>query len=199
MPRFPTTALLLATLGLAACGKPDRVEITQSRARFTSEPAPKLDVPYALAFPTADQFRWITPEGWKVLPAAQFRDANLAFGPNGEGECYVSILGASSEEGNINRWRAQMNLSPLPEAEIEALPKKNIFGREAKFVDFSGTYAGAGGAAPKENYRLLGVVRSERDATITVKMTGPAELVAANAANFDAFLDSLMLTPSLPR
>ncbi len=39
-------------------------------------------------------------------------------------------------------------------------------------------------------------VRAEGDVTLTVKMTGPADLIAGQTANFDAFIASLQLTPS---
>ena len=82
---------------------------------------------------------------------------------------------------------------------MPALPRKDIFSRPAAFVDLTGTYTGAGGATPKENTRLLGLVRAEGDVTLTVKMTGPADLVAAESAHFDAFIASLRLTPAYPQ
>jgi len=201
MPSHPPAlalALALATLAagtLVACRQPERVEITHSRPRHTTEPAPRLDVPLTDSLPSAQRYRWSLPPGWIEKPATQFREANFAFGPNLEGECYLSQT-QGSERDNLNRWRQQMGLPDLTEEEVAALPRKNIFGFPGAFIDLTGTYTGAGGAAPVADTRVLGLVRAERDLTLTVKMTGPAELVAGHAAHFDDFVASLRLTPS---
>jgi hypothetical protein len=92
-----------------------------------------------------------------------------------------------------------MALPPITEEDVAALPRKDLFGRPAAFVDLTGTYTGAGDAAPRENWRLAGVVRAQADVTLTVKMTGPADLVGRELANLDAFLASLRLTVDYPR
>lgn len=194
-PHSPILALLAAATLPAACRPADRVEITQSRPRHTTEKAPRLDVPLADSLPSAQAYRWALPPGWVEKPATQFREANFAFGPSGEGECYLS-RSQGSELENINRWRQQLAQPPITESELAALPRKTIFGVPAVFIDLTGTYTGAGGASPVADTRLLGLVRAERDLTITVKMTGPAALVAGQTANFDAFVASLQLTPS---
>jgi hypothetical protein len=191
-----TLGLLALTAGLLpSCQPADRLEITQSRPRYTSEKPPRLDVPLADSLPSAEQFRWALPPDWVEKPATQFREVNFAFGPAGEGECYLSRTQGSELE-NINRWRQQMAQPPLTEEQLAALPRKNIFGLPATFLDLTGTYSGAGGAEPVTDTRLLGVVRAERDLTITVKMTGPAALIGAHAGNFDAFVASLQITPA---
>lgn len=191
--------LTLAAVAMAAaatsCRPADRVEITRSRPRHSTEPAPRLDVALADSLPSFQQYRWARPAGWTEKPATQFRQANFAFGPNLEGECYLS-LSQGSEVENLNRWRQQMAQPALTEDEVAALPRKEIFGRPAAFIDLTGTYTGAGGASPTDATRLLGLVRAEGDVTITVKMTGPAAVVAEHAANFDAFVASLRLTPA---
>lgn len=92
-----------------------------------------------------------------------------------------------------------MGQPPLTDEQIAGLPVKTLFGRPGRFVDLTGTYAGAMGAAPKSDYRLLGLVVSESDTTLTVKMTGPQSLVEAETANFDAVCASLRLAPGYPK
>jgi len=193
-------AILLSGLtgGLISCGKPERIEISESRTPHTSEETPKLDVPYAESLPANDGYRWKLPAGWKEKPATQFRRANFAFGPNDAGECYLSLTQGSDAE-NINRWRGQMGLPELSEEQVLGLPTKEMFGRPAVFVDLSGTYSGAAGAPPQENTRLLGLVRAENSVTLTIKMTGPADLIAQEAGRFEEFATSLQLTPAFPR
>ena len=126
------------------------------------------------ACPRPRPYRWALPAGWVEKPASQFREVNFAFGPAGEGECYIS-RSQGSELDNVNRWRQQMAQPPLTEEELAGLPRRTMFGCPAVLLDLTGTYTGAGGASPTAGTRLLGLVRAERDLTLTVKMTGPAE------------------------
>jgi hypothetical protein len=176
-----------------ACGKADRIEITESRPRHVSEKKPQLDVPYDQSFPPSEGYRWKLPLGWTERPPDQFRRTNLVFGPKLEGECYVSIVGGSALD-NLNRWRTQMGQPPMTDEEVAALPHKDVLGRPAAVIDMTSSYSGAGGADPKPNWRLVGAVRVAADGTVTVKMTGPAELVAKELPNFDAFLASMRKT-----
>lgn len=185
----------LAAVSFTACGPGDRVEITETRPRHTSEKSPRLDVSYEDSFPSMDSYRWTLPAGWKERPATQFRNANFSFGPQDEGECYLT-LASGSELENLNRWRKQMDQPDLTEEQLLAMPRKDIFGRPALFIDLSGSYAGMASGETKENWRLLGVIREEGQVTITVKMTGPADLIAQEAGRFDEFISSLRLTPS---
>jgi hypothetical protein len=194
LARGASNASLILTAAMAiACGKADRIEITESRPRHVSEKKPQLDVPYDQSFPSSERYRWKLPAGWIERPPDQFRRTNLAFGPSLEGECYVSIVNGSDID-NLNRWRMQMGQRPLTDEEVATLPHKDLFGRPAAVVDITGTYSGAGGATPKSNWRLVGAVQAAADGTVTVKMTGPPELVAKELPNFDAFLASLRLT-----
>jgi hypothetical protein len=190
--------LLLTAALLASCGDGDRVEISESRPRHAGERPPALDVPIADSLPAPDGYRWKLPQGWTEQPPNQFRRTNFSFGPNAEGECYLSLV-QGSETDNINRWRNQMSLPPLSEEEVAALPRKDLFERPAAFIDLTGTYTGMSDSSPRENWRLAGVIRAQADVTLTVKMTGPADLVGRELANFDAFLASLRLTVDYPR
>ncbi len=192
----PSAPLLLAlSLVAASCHKADRVEITETRPRHSTEGAEKdkIDVPLDSSLPSADGYRWKLPAGWKEGAASQFRQLNFSFGPNGEGECYLSRV-QGSEADNIRRWCKQMAQPELTDEQVSALPLKPFFGTQGIFVDLKGTFSGAGGAAPKPDYRMLGLIREGNDLTVTVKMTGPAALVAENAEKFDAFCASLRLS-----
>ncbi len=193
-PWLSRAALATAAAACAACGGADREEIADSRPRHTSEPHARLDVAYANSFPAAESYRWTLPPGWKEAARTQFRQANFVFGPQGEGECYLSIIDGGDELGNLNRWLRQIGKEDLTQEEANALPQLDIFERPAKVIDATGAYTGMGEAA-KENWRLRGLLRAEGNVTLTVKMTGPADLIAKEAANFDAFVASLYLTP----
>jgi hypothetical protein len=183
---------------LPGCSEPDRVEIEESRPRHTGEKESRLDVSYEDAFPSLGEYRWALPAGWKEEPPQQFRLVNFSFGPNREGECYLSqVQGGMSE--NIGRWCGQMGQPPLTGEQIAELPVRTLFGRPGRMVDLKGTYTGAMGAAPRPDYRLVGVVVAEGGQTVTVKMTGPAALVESNLDELDTFCSSLRLAPGYPK
>ncbi|MEM8952524.1 MAG: hypothetical protein AAGD22_00090 [Verrucomicrobiota bacterium] len=145
--------------------------------------------------PVENPLRWETPEGWTELDATQMRVINLRFGPNGEGECYLTVLpgaGGGVAE-NINRWAGQMGLEPLTRSELDALPSLEMFGRPAPIADFQGTYGGMGNIEPMEGARMLGAVLADSQMTFFVKMVGPSALVDSERENFDRFCGSLRI------
>lgn len=158
----------------------------RERMRFIS--AEKSDQPANTA--QAPQWNFTTPEDWKIFPSSQFREINLKFGENNEGECYLSIISGGDSLSNINRWRKQMALPALTPEEAAELPTQALFGRQATSISLDGTFTAMGGS-PKENYRMRGLLLSAPGATVTVKLTGPMELVKANEEKFNAFCQSL--------
>ncbi|MDB6071083.1 MAG: hypothetical protein JWL81_2254 [Verrucomicrobiales bacterium] len=209
MSATPSRLILLSAAAAMAllstsCGRKDRVEVLKSRAPFADEGEPKLGLSVGQRYAANEAqsiLRWTTPEGWNFLPATEFRHLNFDFGPGREGEAYLTLLPMQSGGGvleNLNRWRKQMGQEPLTEAALAALPTKPVFGRPAPFMDISGTFSGGSGpmmapAAPKPGYRMLGVIFEAPGILFTLKMTGPEALVAANAAKFDAFAQSIGL------
>jgi hypothetical protein len=186
----------------------ERMEITETRQISEFTPAAQADVPDYVRFrldppprPAEPQlaFTWDTPMGWKeapidpASPMAGMRLINLSFGPNGEGECYLSMMPgeAGGLEANINRWRKQMGLPDFTPEEFAKLTSKKLFGRDSTFVSFDGDFKGMGAEAAKKGYRLLGLVQPTPQFTLFVKMTGPKDLVAANEAAFDQFCQSI--------
>lgn len=145
---------------------------------------------------------WKIPAGWTESATPDpsgMRMLDLRFGPNQEGECYISLMPgpAGGLEANVNRWRTQMGQTPYTADEIAKLAKKPFFNRDATFIAFDGDFKGFGAAAAKTGYRLLGLIHSAEQATIFVKLTGPKALVDQNAAAFDTFCQSIK--PNLPQ
>ncbi|MEO0415189.1 MAG: hypothetical protein AAF226_09590, partial [Verrucomicrobiota bacterium] len=167
------------------------VESTAERFRYSS--TPQTQQPVLPETESEGTLTATTPEGWKTLEARQFREVNLAFGPDNEGECYVSRLpgGAGGLAQNLNRWRKQMGQAELDADAIAALPKKALMGGQASFIEIDGTFSGMGGGGAKNDYRMLGLVGNVNGETVFVKMTGPNALVEANTAKFHTFVASL--------
>ncbi|MEZ5324410.1 MAG: hypothetical protein R3F19_05045 [Verrucomicrobiales bacterium] len=214
---------LLVLVGILSlgCEKPDRMEVTESRKRFAGEKDPEFGLTARERFlknpsasgsmgsgamagqgeePPKNPFRWTAPDGWGEKDSSRMRLINLSFGPNGEGECYLTALPgeAGGIPPNVNRWRSQMGLEALTDEQIDALPEKPLLKAPAKFVDLKGDFGGMSfpGAPPaekKSDYRLLGLIQQQSPFTFFVKMTGPADLVAANEQAFYTFCESITI------
>jgi hypothetical protein len=166
-------------------------------------PAPRKD-PHA-APPPADTappkdraagtgpFRWTAPEGWTQQPDRAMRIAT--YRPAGAKEAEVVIsqfpgaAGGLSE--NLKRWRSQMGLQPLSEAEIAALPRGKALGRTAVFLSMDGDYGGMDGTAGKKGWTFLGAVVEGPEQSVFVKMVGPTGEVRPEEARFREFVESL--------
>ena len=207
-PSHAALCLLLATL--PACKRlEERMEITDSREVSSYAGKAAVDVPSSTRFfddqksqaapsntSLRDLLAWTLPESWSEATTPDpsgMRTVDVRFGPNKEGECYVSLMAgpAGGLGANINRWRTQMGQTPYSAEELEKLEKKPFFGREADFVAFDGDYKAVGAPEPKKGYRLLGLIHSAPQATIFVKLIGPKALVEQNTAAFDAFCQSI--------
>lgn len=193
--RVTAVGCLLVLPFIASCKRlGERVEITETREISQYEAEPKLFA-YSQQRFSNDPLSWETPAGWVQAERSQMRPINLKFGPNGEGECYLSMLpgGAGGTAANVNRWRKQMGQPDLPEEEISALPKRVLMGIEGVFVSLDGAYTNVGSAEALPDQRLMGIVAALGEVGLFVKMVGPKDLVAANQAAFDQFVDSLRL------
>ncbi|MGK0188231.1 MAG: hypothetical protein ACI9R3_004023 [Verrucomicrobiales bacterium] len=214
--------MLVAVVPLASvsCEKPDRMVIEESRKRFAGEADPEFGLTAKQRFlkegaaadggsggmiadsdaPAKNPFRWVAPDGWGEKAASRMRLINLSFGPNDEGECYLTALPgeAGGIPSNVNRWRGQMGLEDLTNDEIDALPEKPLLQLAAKFIDLKGdfggmSFPGAPASDKKSNYRMLGLIQQQSPFTFFVKMTGPAEIVAANEEAFFTFCQSITI------
>ena len=118
---------------------------------------------------------WRTPDGWTEQPPTSMRLANFHAG-NPSVECYVTILGGDGGGmlANVNRWRDQLALAPIGDAELDALQRVRILDEDAVLVDLdSGDGRG-----------LLGTVSVHRGSAVFVKMVGPSELIAQERERF---------------
>ncbi len=203
----PCNALLACSLLSVSCDRLDEREpITESRELSSYARKPNVDIDSATRFydqaepeedpnaPREHPLVWKSPEGWTEKPTSQMRLIDFTFGPNGEGECYLSALPgpAGGLAANINRWRGQIGAAPLSDEEIEKLPRKNFLGGPAHFVSVDGDFKGMGDAADaKKDYRLYGLIHQAAELTLFIKMTGPKALVEQNTAAFEAFCASV--------
>ena len=147
-----------------------------------------------LATPPVAPFVYDVPEGWNVLdPRPPFRQINLQHASDPRAEWTLAMY---PDRGglvrNINRWRGQVGLGPLTEAEVEQLPKRRVFNDQATVLEGYGPYTGMGGVHIDDG-GLRGAIFARQGVTLFVKMVGPREIVQGSGDAFNTFLDSLGL------
>lgn len=135
------------------------------------------------------------PEGWKRNPPAnqmRLAEANV---PDASGDpakaCLVvfSTAGGSVSD-NISRWAGQVrDAQGQPVAGTPAT--KQVGGVNVTTVEMTGTFAGMGDSAPKENWTLRGAIIESSQGLLFIKMTGPAESMKAALPGFNAMVDSV--------
>jgi len=131
--------------------------------------------------------RWTTPKGWTEAPANGMRVATLT-PPAAHGKAEASVAAFPGDVGgelaNVNRWRGQIALPPLAQADLPRARRalRCPLGKIALY-DFT-----AGGAAPART--VAGMIEVE-GATWFFKLTGDARAVAADKPAFVRMLQGL--------
>ena len=133
---------------------------------------------------------WTTPEGWLEQPASSMRVGSfLIKGKDGQ-TADVSVVPLAGDAGgdlaNINRWRGQIQLPPLTDADL-AQQSRTITsrGRSMRWVDFVSEQT----ARPLK--RITAVIYKKGDQTWFFKMDGDDATVRQAQPAFRAFLNSL--------
>jgi hypothetical protein len=194
--KLPPACIACLALPMLTSCEPvsERMEITRTREISEYEARPKVG-----AYPQErfgdERLIWETPAGWAQAERSQMRPVNLTFGPNKEGECYLSLLpgGGGGSLANVNRWRKQMGQPEITETDLAGLPKKKLMGIDGTYVSIDGAYTSVGATEARPDHRMLGIVASMGEAGLFVKMVGPKALVEANTQAFEQFVTSLRL------
>lgn len=141
------------------------------------------------AVPTGtEHLTWTAPAHWTAKPASAMRKGS--FGIKGDGgEADLSITAFPGDTGgllaNLNRWRGQIALPPLSDAQLEGhVMHLDANGLHFDVVDFAGTANGA-------PTRILGAVLSRPGETWFFKLMGPDALTASEKAAFADFLKTV--------
>jgi len=201
-PLWPLTAAA-ALLLLAGCGRDDvKVYKVDSNDSVASPPPPAAAaapgampaaLPDGLAAPDNSglpKLKYTLPDGWKEKPLTQLRVASFEVSENGKtADVSVIPLGglAGGDAANVNRWRGQVGLPPLAEAELKPSAEPTRVGDQAAdLYDLAGTAPGSG-----DSERIVGTIMHTEEATWYFKMTGDAALVEKQKPAFAAFLKSV--------
>jgi len=200
----PLLLLLAAAplLGLTACGpasgEPRLIEEWRSTAlleedfKWNASTAERFRLRRTSGPSQASSVHYETPAGWTELPKNSLRQANFLVNGDEQAECYLTVLPGTGGGlvANINRWRKQMSLEPISDADAMALPRSDFYGGSASRVDFVGTWSGMSGDQSGEGFRLVGLLLVDESASKFLKMVGPASLIGAAIPAFDALAAS---------
>lgn len=184
-----------ACLGLAlllpACRKTSEVTVDQSRAATMRDEGQKVNASSNDRFQEPSNspiLAGVEPQGWLAQPTSSFRLLSYRFG-NG-GDVAVGIASGSLED-NVNRWFGQFAKPPLDEAKIADLEKTTVLGISGVWLEIQGDYNPGMGQPPRSGQALAGVIAEAQGRIVTVKMTGPADEVAAQKESLKAFIAGL--------
>jgi len=199
-----TLAAVLAVLS-AGCNR-DGVKVYHVEQDDASTPPPPAAAPAAMpatmpaGLPVPDtgslpKLKYTLPDGWQEKAPTEMRVASFGIAENGKNaDVSVIPLGgmAGGDLANVNRWRGQVGLDSLADADVLKLAEKVAVGDQpADLYDLAGTSSETGGPG-----RILGVILHRGDAAWFFKMTGDPDLVEKQKPAFVAFLKSFQFGES---
>jgi hypothetical protein len=134
---------------------------------------------------------WDVPAGWEELPPTQMLLAKFAAKGDAGAKADITVSFFPGETGgllaNINRWRGQLELDMVNEAELKDLAKSlDLAGGKATVIDMDGT-----DVKTRSKARLVGVVFAHGGQTWFFKMLGDAKVVEREKAAFLKFVQSV--------
>jgi hypothetical protein len=134
---------------------------------------------------------WKTPEGWTEVPPGEMRVASFKVAGKDGKQADVSVVPlpgmAGTDAANVNRWRGQVGLPVMTDAELKKSAENvEAGGQPAQLYDIAGQNPASG-----ETSRILGVIQHRDDMAWFYKMTGDADLVEQQKPAFVEFLKSV--------
>lgn len=136
---------------------------------------------------------WTVPAGWQSRPASAMRKATFILPGSSAGEqAELAVTAFPGDVGgnlaNVNRWRQQLQLPPIPAGELgSALTHVDAGSLHIDIAELLGPAPADG----KPRIRVLGAIVPFNGATWFFKLTGPDALVAAKKPEFLAFVQTL--------
>src|SRR5688572_4528535 len=155
--------LLIVVVGIVGCGRKDvRVyEVAKDSAPNAPHAAPPRPATAAEMLP---RLTWIAPAEWKEAPKGELRLASFRINGENGAQADLSVIALSGTAGgdlsNVNRWRGQVGLPPVPADELPKLSEKvDVGGFDGELFDLNGT--AASGDATRVLATILHRERSE--------------------------------------
>jgi hypothetical protein len=130
------------------------------------------------------------PADWQEAPPGEMRVASYHVKGKDGKMADVSVIPLPGMAGrdidNVNRWRGQVGLAPVTEAELGKVAESvQVGGQEGKLYEIAGQNSGSG-----EKNRILAAIVRRSDAAWFFKMVGDDALVAEQKPAFVEYLKS---------
>lgn len=131
---------------------------------------------------------WTAPSDWRQKPPSPMRKGSYTVPGDGGAEADLSVTAFPGDVGgelaNVNRWRGQLQLPPITDADLPGtLQRIEHNGLRFAVVDIPGS------AEPAQ--RILGASVPFGDATWFFKLTGPSAVVEKARPAFLSFLETV--------
>lgn len=199
-------AILLICAALTGCNRNEIKVYRVAKEQSASPPMPaQATMPAAVSPGHPDiggaalpQLTWKLPAGWEEQTPGEMRVASFSVKDQNGKQADVSVIplpgAAGGELANVNRWRGQVGLKPVPEDELKKLAQKVEVGAQpAEFYEQSGKSPGSG-----DDSRILAVILHREGMAWFFKMTGDDRLVEEQKPAFVEFLKSFRFaTPEM--
>jgi len=178
----------------AALGGCDRGQVQEYRVPREEPPMQQSTAPSGhsdASVAPAPTLEYQRPPGWQEAPLGQMRVASFEVSGKDGRRAEVSVVPlpgpAGTDLNNVNRWRSQVGLPPVPGADLAGLAQPvEIAGQPAKLYE----QAGGGPGATGQGRILAAIIRREGVAWF-FKMAGDDGLVAEQKSAFIEFLRSV--------
>ncbi|MGV3754462.1 MAG: hypothetical protein ACO1QS_03710 [Verrucomicrobiota bacterium] len=170
-----SSVLMSGSLLLAGCGEQETIKVYQAPKGNVAQAAYQVPAGWQEAAPNSvsvANFNISTPEGQK---------ANVSIAP-------LPLL-ANRETEVVNMWRQQMGMGEVSGEEVSKLMQNvDVAGTKGKLFELTSK---ATGAEPAQ--QIITVMQHDTEKSWFYKISGDAELVVKEKANFLAFIKSVKL------
>jgi hypothetical protein len=134
---------------------------------------------------------WDVPSGWKEVPGGQFLVAKFLVTGAADAQAAVNVSMSPGDGGgllaNVNRWRTQLGLGPVAEADLPSQTQAlDLADGKASVTDIAGQDPKNGQKA-----RLLAIVIPRSGQTWFYKLMGSAQVVQQEKDAFMKFVQSV--------
>ncbi len=205
--------LAICVLLLTSCGRGEvksyRVAKPETQADTANQAHPSAAPGQGHGHPAGApaSLKYTKPEKWEETPPGEMRAASFKV-TEGSESADVGVFPlpgvAGGDLGNVNRWRGQVGLEAITEADLaKAAEQVDVGGGKGQLYEMAGTTPGS-----DEKTRILAVIYRREGMAWFFKMTGGEGLVAAQKPSFISFLKSVQFvegaasepgsTPELP-
>jgi hypothetical protein len=149
---------------------------------------PGMDM--GMGMPNRPRISYKAPEGWTESAPGSVRVASFRIAKDSK-QADVSVIplagAAGGDLANVNRWRGQVGLEPVTEAELkQSAEAVQIAGAPAELYELSGKNPGSGDAM-----RVLGAIQHRDGVAWFFKVSGDDALVAEQKPAVIEFLKSV--------